>query len=206
MKAITIMNYLVLSKIYKLVEDSCECENFRLDQIKVKNYEELEQKMIEYKYDYIPKKILIDIKYNSNTEEALATPTSLILTSDETEINYSEVQFLIKWFCSNRVVIEEKDDKKYCKECFEQINKQQSFTVIKKILESKDEMKGLSTSQKIEYIIVKNTGKKLSAAQIYDIGAPWDLKTFTPRNSVYARASSLHKSGLIKRDGIMYFI
>jgi hypothetical protein len=67
-------------------------------------------------------------------------------------------------------------------------------------------MFGLSTSQKIEYILIKNTGKKLTSAQIYEIGNPWDLKTLTPRNSVYARASSLHKEGTIKRDGELYFV
>jgi sulfur relay (sulfurtransferase) DsrF/TusC family protein len=80
------------------------------------------------------------------------------------------------------------------------------FETVKKVLNSKDEMYGLSTSQKIEYILVKNQGKKLSASQIYDVGQPWDLKTFTPRNSVYARASSLHKTGLIKRDGLLYYV
>ncbi len=200
------MNYLVLSKIYSLVKDSCECENNELNYLKLASYDELEQKLIEYNYDYSPGEILIDIKYDSNIEEALAKPDSLILTSDGTKIKYSDVQFLIKWFCTNKAVISIKDDKKYCQKCFELTNKQQSYTTIKNILNTEDEMYGLSTSQKIEYILVKNSGKKLSASQIYDIGTPWELKTFTPRNSVYARASSLHKSGLIKRDGILYYI
>jgi hypothetical protein len=200
------MNFLVLSKIYSLIDEECECENCKLEQVKLKNYEELEQKLLEFNYDYTPGEILIDVKYDSNIEEALAKDGSLILTSDDTKIEYSDVQFLIKWFCGGKAVIAVKDDKKYCQECFEQSNKQQSYAIIKKILESKDEMYGLSTSQKIEYILVKNKGKKLSAAEIYDIGAPWDLKTFTPRNSVYARASSLQKEGTIQRDGVMYYV
>lgn len=200
------MNYLVLSKIYKLVEDECECENCRFDHIKVDSYDFLVEKLDEYNYDYAPEEILIDVKYDSNQEEALVTPNSLSLTSDNTKINFSEIQFIIKWFCTNKAVIDIRDDKKYCEECFEQTNKQLSFITIKKVLESKDEMYGLSTSQKIEYILVKNPGKKLSAAQIYDIGSPWDLKTFTPRNSVYARASSLHQNGMIKREGLFYYV
>ena len=200
------MNYLVLSKVYKLVEDDCECENCRLDFTKVKNYEELEQLLIDYNYDYTPGQILIDVRYDSNIEEALATPNKLILTSDDKRISYAEIQFSIRWFCTNKAVIEVKDDKKYCKECFEKINKQLSFQMIKRILESKDEIHGLSTSQKIEYILIKNLGKKLTACQIYELGSPWDLKSLTPRNSVYARASSLYKEGTIKRDGILYFV
>lgn len=202
------MNYLVLSKIYKLEKNDCECEceNYKLEQIKVKNYEELVSILDEYNYDYTPDEILIDVRYMSNKEEALVKPDSLILTSDNTKIKYSDVQFLIKWFCSNKAVIDVKDDKKYCKECFEKKNKQLPFDMIRKILETEDETHGLSTSQKIEYILIKNKGKKLSAAQIYDLGAPWDLKTFTPRNSVYARASSLWQIGQIKREGTLYFI
>ncbi len=202
------MNFLILSKIYTLVED--DCENCKLEQFKLENYEELEQKLIEYNYDYVPKEILIDVIYDSNTEEVLATPDSLILTSDNTKISYSKVQFLIRWFCDNKAVISVRDDKKYCQKCFEKINKNLSYQTIKKILESKDETYGLSTGQKIEYILVKNKNKKLSAAQIYDMGMPWDLKTFTPRNSVYARTSSLYKNGLIQKDHTkdhaLYFI
>jgi hypothetical protein len=200
------MNYLVLSKIYKLVEIETDCEHCKVEYIKFKNYENLVKKLDEYNYDYSPEEILIDVKYDSNIEEALVSPDSLILTSDNTEIVYSETHFIIKWFCSNKAAIDVKDDKKYCLDCFEQLNKQLSFDMIKKILDTKDEMYGLSTSKKIEYILVKNLGKKLSAAQIYNIGNPWDLKTFTPRNSVYARASSLYQSGSIKRDGVLYFI
>jgi hypothetical protein len=199
------MNYLVLSKIYKLVEDSQECENCKLNLIKVENYHELVEKLDQNNYDYTPEEILIDVRYESNQEEALVTPDSLTLTSDDTIINYSETQFLIKWFCTNKAVIEVRDDKKYCKECFENTNKQLTFAAIKKVLDSKDEMYGLSTSQKIEYILVKNKGKKLSAAEIYDLGDPWDLKTMTPRNSVYARASTLWQAGQIKRDGVLYY-
>lgn len=200
------MNFLVLSKVYKLVEEDCECENSHLNFIRVKNYEELEQLLIDYGYDYIPGQILFDVRYNSNIEEALATYNKLILTSDNTKINYCDIQILIKWFCSSKAVIGVKDDKKYCKECFENINKQLCFKKIKSILSSNDETYGLSTSQKIEYILIKNPGKKLTACQIYDLGEPWDLKTLTPRNSVYARASTLYKSGIIKRDGILYFV
>lgn len=200
------MNYLVLSKVYKLVEDECECENCHLNLMKVKNYEELEQLLIDYEYDYNSGEILIDVRYDGNIEEALATPDKFVLTSDNKRIGYNEVHIPIRWFCKNKSVIEVKDDKKYCKECFEKINKQMSFQRIKHILESKDETFGLSTSQKIEYILMKNIGKKLSAAQIYEIGDPWDLKTFTPKNSVYARTSSLYKEGLIKRDGTLYFV
>ena len=37
------MNYLVLSKIYKLIDEECECENSQLNFVKVKNYQELEK-------------------------------------------------------------------------------------------------------------------------------------------------------------------
>jgi hypothetical protein len=202
------MNYLVLSKIYKLVEDNNqECENCKLNYFKIDDYKSLVEKLDEYKYDYIPEEILIDVRYESNREEALAipqNPESLILTSDNTKINYSKIQVLLKWFCSSKAVIEVRDDKRYCKECFENINKQISFASIKKVLDSKDEMYGLSTSQKIEYILIKKG--KLSAAEIYDLGYPWDLKTMTPRNSVYARASTLWQEGHIKRDGVLYYI
>lgn len=204
------MNFPVLSKVYSLINndpDKHECENCKLEKMNLKNYEQLEQKLIEYKYDYIQGKILIDVIYCSNIEEALATPAtpdSLVLTSDETEIKYSKVKFLIKWFCTKEAVISVKDDKKYCQECFDKTN--QTYDTIKKILETNNEMYGLSTSKKIEYILVKNTGTRLSALQIYNIGVPWDLKTFTPRNSVYARASSLYKNGAIKRSGFLYFV
>lgn len=200
------MNFLVLSKVYKLIEIDCECENSRLDHIKVKDYEELETLLINYDYDYTPNEILIDGKYNRNIEEALATSDYLTLTCDNKKIKYADIQFLIKWFCKNKAVLEIKDEKKYCKECFEKNNKQLSFTKIKKILESKDEMHGLSTTHKIKFILFKNYGTKLSASQIYDIGKPWELNTLTPRNSVYARTSSLYKEGAIKRDGVSYFV
>jgi len=200
------MNYLVLSKIFKLVKDLQDCENCKLCLVKVDNYNQLTEKLDENNYDYTPEKILIDIKYMTNQEEALATPDSLILTSDDTKINYSDAQFLIKWFCENKAVIEVRDDKKYCKECFESVNNQLTYAAIKKILDSEDEMYGLSTSQKIEYILIKNKGKKLTAAEIYDLGDPWDLKTMTPRNSVYARASTLWQASKIKRDGLLYYI
>lgn len=200
------MNFLVLSKIYKLVKEEQECENCKLNLIRVKNYQDLVQQLSEYNYDYTPEKILIDVKYQSNQEEALVTPDSLTLTSDNAEVNFSDVQFIIRWFCSNKAVIEVRDDKKYCKECFENTNKQLTIAAIKRVLDSKNEMYGLSTSQKIEYILVKNKGRKLSAAEIYKLGDPWDLKTMTPRNSVYARASTLCQLGQIKRDGLLYYI
>jgi hypothetical protein len=202
------MNFLVLSKIYKLIDDNDnECENSYLKKIYVKNYEELEKTLIDYNYDFIPGEILIDVKYNDSVEEALVKPDSLTLTSDNTDISYLKIQFFIKWFCSEKAVIQVKDDKKYCKKCFEKIiGKQVKFEKYKSILESKNEMNGLSTSLKIEYILTKNKGKKLSACQIYDIGNPWELTSFTPRNSVYARVSSLYKNGTIKRNGLYYSI
>jgi hypothetical protein len=143
------MNYLVLSKIYKIIEEDLECENNQLHNITVKNYEELEEKLIKYGYDFTPGEILIDVKNGNNIEEALSKPKSLVLTSDNTKITYLGTKFLIKWFCDKQAVIEIKDDKKYCKECFEQNSKQQiSFKKIKSILDSKDEMYGLSTSKK----------------------------------------------------------
>jgi hypothetical protein len=200
------MNYLVLSKIYTILDGKEECENCKLNSFKIEDYESLVEKLDEYNYDYTPEEILIDVIYESNREEALATPESLTLTSDDTKIDYSEIKVLLKWFCSEKAVIEVKDDKKYCKECFENTNKQITFAQVKKILDTKDEMYGLSTSQKIEYILVKNKDKKLSAAEIYTLGDPWDLKTMTPRNSVYARASTLWQAGQIKRDGVLYYV
>lgn len=200
------MNYLVLSKLYKIINCKNECENNREIILKVQNYKELENYLIDYNYDFIPEEILMDVKIGNIIEEALAKPNSLTLTSDNTKISYSKTQFLIKWFCNNEALIEVKDDKKYCKKCFENKNKELSFEKIKKILDLKNETYGLSTSKKIEYILVKNQEKKLSMGQIYEIGKPWDLKTFTPRNSVYARISSLFKVGSIKRDGVLYFI
>jgi hypothetical protein len=201
------MNFLVLSKIYNILENNNqECENNQLIIVKANNYNELEKTLINHNYDYIPEEILISIKNGSVTEEALARPNSLVLTCDDTIIEYPGTQFLIKKFCTEKAVIEVKDDKKYCEKCFQKINKQVNFSKIKSILSSQDEMNGLSTSQKIEYILIKNSGKKLSASQIYDIGEPWDLKTFTPRNSVFARTSSLFNNGIIKRDGVLYYV
>ncbi len=206
------MSYLIFSKLYTLIENDSnnlnnheECEHNYLNYIKVKNYNELETILTEYGYEFTPGEILIDVKNKSYIEEALATPDSLILTIDNTEIAYSEIHFIIKKMCNNIPVININYDKKYCKECFEKINKQLSFDEIKNILESKNEMQGLSTSKKIEYILVKNRGKKLSASQIYNIGSPWNLTTLTPKNSVYARTSSLYKKGIIKGDGIFYY-
>jgi len=201
------MNFLVLSKIYKLLnENENECENCKPGLFKLKNYEELEQTLIDYGYDFIKNKLLIDVKYGTNIEEALATPEFLVLTSDNKNIPYSDVKFLITWFCTDKAVIAVKDDKNYCQNCFERLYKQQSFKKIKKILTSQDEMNGLSTSEKIKYILVKNTGKKLTGSDIYDLGIPWELNSFTPRNSVYARLSSLAKNGSITRDGLSYYI
>jgi len=202
------MNYLVLSKLYNIIENEEHiCEHSKNELITVKNYKELEDTLISYNYDFTPENILIDIKTgNSTTEEVLATSQSLSLVSDNKEISYQDTRFIIKWFCEKKAVIEVRDEKKYCKECFEKLNKQQSFKKIKSIFDSKDEMNGLSTTQKIEYILIKNIGNKISASEIFDIGDPWNLSSFTPKNSVYARLSSLYKKGSIKRDGIHYYI
>lgn len=200
------MNYLVLSKIYKLVNDDSECECSKTHYFTLNNYDELIDKLNNFNYDYTPDKILIDVKYHNNIEEALVSTESLILTSDNKEVKYNEIQFILKWYCPNTSVIEIKDDKKYCKTCFENISRQLTFRAIKSILESEDEMNGLSTSEKITYILIKNKGTKLSAAQIYELGDPWNLKTMTPKESVYARTSTLYKDGKIKKMGIMYYI
>ena len=191
--------------MYYLVEDDSECENSRLDVTKVDDYEELEAKLTENDYDFTPGSILVDVKVGVTVEEALARPDNLILTSDSTKITYPETEFLIGWFCNSKAVIGTKDSKKYCKECFEKLNDQIPLSKIVGILKTKDEMYGLSTGQKIEYILVKNKGVKLSSSQIYDLGCPWDLKSFTPKNSVQARVSSLYRNGSIKRDGALYY-
>ncbi len=68
-----------------------------------------------------------------------------------------------------------------------------------------DEMMKLSTSKRIIYILT-STGQKLSSADIFKIGTPWDLISKTPLNSVCARAASLYKNGTIKKDGELYYI
>lgn len=200
------MNYLILSKIYNLVEEETECENSKLFCAKAGNYENLKEILDNYEYDYIPDQIVIDARYKTVVEEVVVCPDSITLSIDGKKIKYEEVSFLIKKFCTSPAVIEIKDDKKYCATCFERINGQITFEMVKNILSSKDEMKGLTTTQKIEYILLKNKGKKLTAPKIYELGYPWELKTFTPRNSVYARASTMSKNGIIKKEGAAYYI
>ena len=88
------MNYLMLSKKFKLPTDLIECEHSCLEKVQVSNYTELEEILTNYNYDIIPGNILIDVRTKFNvTEEALATPETLILTSDGTKIEYTNVIF-----------------------------------------------------------------------------------------------------------------
>lgn len=199
------MNYLVLSKIYRIIKDEEICENSRMKYIKVSSHNDLISKLKEYNYDYNEEEILLDVKYNGIVEEVLSTPKCLILTSDNTKINYNEINFMIKWYCGNKADIEYIGDVKYCRECYEKKN-QLSYDKIKEILESKNETYGLTTFDKIRYILYKNIGSKLTSLQIYKMGEPWDLKTMTPRNSVYARLSIMYKNGDIKKEGNLYYI
>lgn len=203
------MNYLVLSKLYKLIDNEEDneimCENSKKITVNVESREELINVLEEHNYEYNPEEILMDSKNGSYTEEVLVTPEKTILTSDSTETEIYKVNFLIVKYCKNSAAIEIKDDGKYCEKCFVKKNKDLSFSRIENILRSKDETYGLSTSKKIEYILIKN-GIRLTASEIYSLGDPWDLKTFTPRNSVYARIASLHKYGSIKKDGLKYYV
>ncbi len=200
------MNYLTLSKVYKSIEDKAICEHTTQIAIKANNYTELESKLTEYGHDFTEGSTSIDVKYKGVVEEASATPDELLLGCDNTSIEYSKVLFLIKIFCSENAEIEVKDEYKICRICFEKKYGQLPFDQVKEIIDSKNETNGLTTSSKIEYILVKNKGKRLSCSDIYEIGKPWNLKTLTPRNSVYARVSSLFKKGLIKKDGILYYV
>jgi len=201
------MNYLTVSSSYKLVDDESLCENNRLDQISVSDYYELEDILISYSYDFIPNNILIDAKGPNGIEEVLATPSSLTLTCDSKKINYDKTIFLIKWFCNKNAVIEKIDDKKYCKCCYVDNNQvlNSEFEKIKEILESDDKTTGLSTSKKIQFILINND-KKLTAKEIYELGVPWSASGKTPRNTVYARCSTLYQEGVICKEGTRYFV
>jgi hypothetical protein len=196
------MNYLVLSKIYKIIDkhDGEACETGSSKKISFTNYEELTNYLKKHDYDYEFKEFLIDVVYKQNKEEALITESGesedsenkIILTTDNTSVRYSDVKFVINNFCKNKADIDVIGYKKYCEFCF---NKENQITVeqTKKILATKNETHGLSTSEKIKYILAKSP-TELTGGEIYKLGEPWDLKTFTPKNSVLARISTLHKN------------
>ena len=200
------MDYFSVVNNYKLITEESSCENNQNKNIKVGNYQELENILISYEYDFIPEHIIIDTKGPYVTEEALATPDSLTLVSDSKKINYNKTIFMIKWFCNSNADIEVVDDKKYCKSCYEKYTGRPPLEKIKEILNSDDKTIGLSTSKKIHYLLLENKGQKLSAAEIYNLGIPWAATGNTPRNTVYARASSLYQDGLINKEENKYYV
>jgi len=197
------MSYAVISKIYRLVEGTHDCEESILESLIIKDYEELVDILEDYKLDYNPQEILVDVKYKGIVEDALAMPTKLVLAVDQKEIMYKDVKFLIMKYCQRKSVIEVIDDKKLCKECFEGKN-QLTFEEIKNILG--DNTYGMTTADKIIKVLHQHQGKKLTSTEIYTLGKPWNLRTLTPRNSVQARASTLYEKGEIKREGDRYYI
>jgi hypothetical protein len=210
------MNYLILSKIYSLTKDDSElCQNSKVVIVKPIDYHELKELMDKYNYDTGPT-FLVEIINVQTREEATASidhPNRLLL-SDGKYIGYCEKGtgtenikgVIIKEYCDNSAEIDIRDEGLYCGKCFEKLNDQLSFSKIKSILESGDETYGLSTSKKIEYLLIKAKGKRMTAMEIYKQGSPWDLKTFTPKNSVFSRISILHKQNVIKKDPHGYWI
>jgi len=202
------MNYQSVSLKFKLLDEPCDCENWRPMELHVTDYFDLEDKLINLNYDIIPNNIIIDVriltKTNNNLiEEALATPKSLVLVSDFTEIPWENAIFLVKWFCNQPAIIEVKGDKKYCKKCF---HSDKNIDEIINLLKSKDPKKGLPTSKKIQYILLENSPEKLSVSEIYNKGMPWEMVGLTPKNSIAARCSTLFYADIIQKKGKKYFI
>lgn len=199
------MSYMALSKLYSILEDSSnQCEYSKKLILIMNDYDHLITLLNHYNYDYIQGNILILIKYELNIEEALATENELILTSDNTRINYKDAKLVITKYCNRKAVISVTSGKKYCKKCFPDKN-QLDLSHILMILKKKDITYGLNVPDKIEYILGKHPGKKFSASEIYELGKPWDLRTLTPRNSVCARLSSLYRNGTIKKENNLYY-
>ena len=72
-------------------------------------------------------------------------------------------------------------------------------------MESDDKTSGLSTSKKIQFILVCS-GKPLTANEIYEKGKPWAASGKTPKNTVYARCSTLYQEGVICKEGTKYYV
>jgi hypothetical protein len=198
------MNYLFISKTYKLIEGHT-CENNKIHKVTASDYYSLKNILENNNYKPIPKSIIIEAIVNKNTEIVVATPTSLVIASDSKKISYNNITFVIKWSCDKKAEVEVIDDKKYCKTCFSScFPNLHSIDEIKKILKTNDETLGLSTSKKIQYILSKSD-KKLSAKEIYEKGIPWSAKGNTPKNTVYARISTLFREGIINKDGMLYY-
>lgn len=107
--------------------------------------------------------------------------------------------------CNNKSVIHDVD-RVYCKECFELQYDYLDINTIQDILLKIDPIFYLSTSKKIQYILLKNKGFKMTAREIYKKGEPWNITGLTPLNTLTARCSTLFKGGYINKSDNMFFI
>jgi len=205
------MNYAFVSKLYNLTIDNDDnCENNHLIEFSASDYKSLENVLVNHDYDFIPNNITIDIKRSNckQVEEALATPGNLILVSDGKKIQYNKTIFLIRWFCNNNAIIEIIDDKKYCEDCYNIDNNQLPVAQIKEILNSNDKTAGLSTSKKIQYLLVQHKNKKFTSKEIYNLFKEnkWLVSGKTPLNTIASRCSMLWQKGIIHKEGVKYYI
>ena len=175
----------------------------------VNSYYELVKILVDNNYEYEPGHILLDAKSKTELtdvgEEVLATPKSLIYTSDDTPLKWDEIYFILKKYCDNKSVIRVRDQGEYCEDCYKKMFPQfPKIEDIKVALNITDKTLGLSVSKKIQYIL-KNGGK-MTSSEIYKEGCPWVVQGTTPKNTIAARCSTLYNKGVIKKEKNRYYL
>jgi hypothetical protein len=205
------MNYLNIIQDFKIC--TTECSYSKLLHIRAYNYLELVGIYKEFEYDHDSDSIRTQVKIGSQDieEEAIATSTGLVLTSDNSKISYSKVRFIIRKFCNNSSKISINDYGDYCSDCYQrEFTKKLGFPELESVLETLkspiEPTKGLSVSKKIQYILQKNPGIKMTSGEIYKKGNPWLSAGITPKNTVAARCSTMFHSNKIKKDCSGYFL
>lgn len=188
--------------MYKLVTDDTQCDTNVVIYINVNNHVSLKQKLKKLNYDHSG---TLD-GYIKNTgykfiEEVIAHKDNIEIITDSSIVDYLNFTFVLNICCTNRAIVNIKEENSLCADCYNKTNHPE-FNKLKKMIENP--IKYLSVSKKIIYILKTNM-IKMGSKDIYENGKPWNITGSTPINTIQARCSSLHKSGIIKKESDKYF-
>lgn len=202
------MNCLNIVNQIKFIQNNDDdlCEHIKKKYIIVKNNEELKKKLNKYNYDYNKNENLLNAKTQNQDieEEVFVSDIELYCTSDNTKLKWSEVQFSFIEYCNELSVINIKDEGNYCEKCYTKLfPNYPKFDTLKKAIGDKTQC--LPVSKKIQYILEKNHGIRMSSTEIYKKGYPWHISGNTPKNTIAARCSTLCRNGVIKKENRKYY-